>query len=295
MTVDASACDASRIDVTQPWTVFVMSHSNNQGSRVVFSDIIAPGRVSEYTWVVQPTQYRAAFVTDPSLGISTTKEPPRPETEYYIRVQAVDKGKQSLLMGRSHTFVIGTALSKREDPPLPDLSAVGISTDPNTLSAMTEEPHLSVLDSTTGSPEETSTPLLNAQGALGESTGADLPMVPAAVVQEPAPLSVDPTGGLIDPTVPVAPITDAPVFPETPQDLPQESTPSYPNLPITVVEEVKKKQPPAEIFAKYAAAGAGILSTIGVGVGGVIGGVIGGTAGLVIGLLLAAANASFYA
>ncbi|KAF9966140.1 hypothetical protein BGZ70_003203 [Mortierella alpina] len=192
--------------------------------------------------------------------------------------------------------IIGTPLRKREDLVVPNLSAVGTSTDANNLGTSTAEPTLPVVDALASSPEESSIPPVNEQGASGDSTDADLSSVPGTVAaQESAPSPEEPAGGLVDPTVPVAPITDAPVFPETPQDAPQVSTPTYPNLPIAVVEEPKRKQTPGEIFAKYAAAGAGILSTIGVGVGGLVGGVIGGAAGLAIGLLLAAVNASFYA
>ncbi|KAF9986208.1 hypothetical protein BGZ75_002088 [Mortierella antarctica] len=229
-----------------------------------------PGSTPEYTWVVQPTIHRAAVTTDPRLGINIADESSRPETEYYIRVQAANKGKQGLLVGRSNPFMIGPSLSKRED-----------SAEANKLSTSTEEPILPVADT--------------------NSADADLSTVPEPVAHESALSSyLEPSGGLIDPTVPVAPITDAPVFPETPQDSPQDSPPvstptTFHNPPMAVAEEVKKKQTPGEIFLKYAGAGAGILSTIGVGVGGLVGGVIGGTVGLVLGLVLAAANAAFYA
>ncbi|KAF9952362.1 hypothetical protein BGZ72_006337 [Mortierella alpina] len=191
--------------------------------------------------------------------------------------------------------MIGTALVKREETPSPDLSAVGITTEVNKLAATTEESSVPVVNSVAGSPEKILDPLLNAQGAPDGSTNADVSTAPETVAQELAPLPLEPVGGLVDPTVPVAPITDAPVFPEPPKDSPQAPTPTYPNLPIAVEEEVKKKPTPGEIFAKYAAAGAGILSTIGVGVGGLLGGVVGGAVGLVLGLVLAAVNASFYA
>ncbi|KAF9567707.1 hypothetical protein EC968_003166 [Mortierella alpina] len=199
------------------------------------------------------------------------------------------------LTGRSDTFLIGTSLRKREDPPSLVSSAVGTLTDANKLDTLTEQPSLPVVDTTAASsPEEASTAPLNTQDALKDSTDAD-PSGPVSQESATSALDTMALGGLVDPTVPVAPITDAPVFPEIPKDSPQESTPTYPNLPIAVVEEPKRKPTPGEIFAKYAAAGAGILSTIGVGVGGLVGGLIGGTAGLVIGLLLAAANASFHA
>jgi hypothetical protein len=44
------------------------------------------------------------------------------------------------------------------------------------------------------------------------------------------------------------------------------------------------------IFLKCVAAGAEILSTIGVGVGGLVGGAVGGTVGLVLGLVAAGVN-----
>ncbi|KAF9580336.1 hypothetical protein BGW38_003057 [Lunasporangiospora selenospora] len=49
-----------------------------------------------------------------------------------------------------------------------------------------------------------------------------------------------------------------------------------------------------ESFLKYVAAGSGILTTVGVGVGGLAGGVVGGTVGLAIGLILATVNSLFF-
>lgn len=62
-----------------------------------------------------------------------------------------------------------------------------------------------------------------------------------------------------------------------------------------MIHEPKKKPSAGEVFLKYAGAGSAILSTLGLGLGGVVGGVIGGAAGLLIGVTAALINSLYYA
>ncbi|KAG0017168.1 hypothetical protein BGZ81_010867 [Podila clonocystis] len=104
------------------------------------------------------------------------------------------------------------------------------------------------------------------------------------------------------------PDTPKPHYPNIPKDtsvpdpttIPKVSGPNQksPNDPVPYVPpEVGKAIQPwpsaSTTFMKYVGAGAAILSTVGLGLGGVVGGVVGGTLGFVIGLFGAAINGSF--
>ncbi|KAK3806742.1 MAG: hypothetical protein J3Q66DRAFT_421541 [Benniella sp.] len=130
-----------------------------------------------------------------------------------------------------------------------------------------------------------------------------------------SPPTAYPDEGDVDPSIPAPPVIDAPTQPTFPTpDSPSDPGTTAPNNPIPpVVDPAELPQPlnpPVDrvvspsapeptpqpgpsvgsIFLKYVAAGAGILSTIGVGVGGLVGGAVGGTVGLVLGLVAAGVN-----
>lgn len=96
-----------------------------------------------------------------------------------------------------------------------------------------------------------------------------------------------------------------PTYPNTPPEIIDPSTlvtPSGPNQAALgdpeapkVIQEPKKRPSSAEVFFKYAGAGSAILSTIGLGVGGLVGGVVGGTVGLLIGVSAALVTSLYYA
>ncbi|KAH7052869.1 hypothetical protein BKA57DRAFT_526864 [Linnemannia elongata] len=96
-----------------------------------------------------------------------------------------------------------------------------------------------------------------------------------------------------------------PTYPNTPLEIIDPSTlatPSGPNQAAPgdpaapkVIQEPKKRPSSGEVFLKYAGAGSAILSTIGLGVGGLVGGIVGGTVGLLIGVSAALVNSLYYA
>lgn len=129
----------------------------------------------------------------------------------------------------------------------------------------------------------------------------------------PLPPMADPNDG-VDISIPAPPAADAPViptpetsglgttFPNTPAppivdpaDLPTPLNPPVEGVVFPASPEPTPQPTPSKsaIFLKYAGAGAAILSTIGVGVGGLAGGAVGGTIGLVLGLVVAGVNSLF--
>ncbi|KAK3839946.1 MAG: hypothetical protein J3R72DRAFT_492277 [Linnemannia gamsii] len=145
--------------------------------------------------------------------------------------------------------------------------------------------------------------------------------VPAVNVQDVPPAddnSVVPAilNSLASPaTNPVAPAAASP----SPSPAAVIPSPTYPNLPLEIVDPSQvvnptgpnqaakgdpaapkiimqtKQRTTSDVFLTYAGAGSAILSTIGLGLGGLVGGVVGGAVGLVIGLSAALVNSLYYA
>ncbi|KAG0278458.1 hypothetical protein BGZ95_003957 [Linnemannia exigua] len=146
------------------------------------------------------------------------------------------------------------------------------------------------------------------------------PDVPAIEVQgalpaaEASPVVPDILNSLASPaTNPAVPAT------ASPSPLAVIPSPTYPNLPLEIIDNSQivnttgpnqpakgdptaskiiietKKRTAGDVFLTYAGAGSAILSTVGLGLGGLVGGVVGGAVGLVIGLTAALVNSLYYA
>lgn len=237
---------------------------------------------------------------------------------------------KNLLMGRSEPFTIADTNTQQQDPvflnippshsSIPqDLTKLDVA-HPFKRDDKTQEPDAqAVLQTPTAFPDpvtadakdvltqeahkespqalETSQASEAALQTTAEAAKADI----AAVVLTPKNNLVDENPNLQD-DVPV------PHYPNTPKDtlVPDPSTlphPSGPNLK-SPLDPVKYIPPPAgkatspkptssQTFLKYAGAGAAILSTVGLGLGGVVGGAVGGAIGFVFGLVGAAVNAMY--
>lgn len=236
---------------------------------------------------------------------------------------------KNLLMGRSEPFTIADTDTQQQDPVFLNMSP-SHSSIPQDLTKpdiphpfkrddKTQEPDAqAVLQTPTALPDaetadakdvltqeahkespqalETSQASEAASQTTAEAAKADI----AAVVLTPKNNLVDET-----PDQQVVPVTH---YPNTPKDtiVPDPSTlphPSGPNLK-SPLDPVKYIPPPAgeatspkptssQTFLKYAGAGAAILSTVGLGLGGVVGGAVGATVGFVFGLVGAAVNAMY--
>jgi hypothetical protein len=148
---------------------------------------------------------------------------------------------------------------------------------------------------------------------VGQSDSFSISPANAAVRKRddyvPTPPKYNPDDG-VDDSIPAPPASGAPTLPSPDTSGVGTTFPNVPNTPVNPAEIPVPLNPPVEgvvfpsapeptpqpgpskgaIFMKYAGAGAAVLSTIGVGVGGLVGGAVGGTVGLVLGLIAAGVN-----
>lgn len=141
------------------------------------------------------------------------------------------------------------------------------------------------------SPQAPKAPPQTAAGAKAETAVVQQIRTSAAVVADPVPQGIPETH---------YPNTPKDTTPPDPSTLPKPSGPNIhsPSDPVKYLPPPPGKATPpkptaAQTFLKYAGAGAAILSTVGLGLGGLVGGMVGGTVGFLIGLIGATVNAAY--
>lgn len=222
-------------------------------------------------------------------------------TKYHIQVETTSKDGTERLTGRTVSFNIAptSAFQKRNDDAVLSVDGAAISEVASPVDgAANPEVALSVDGSTV--PEvvdvnngEGVSPAAVAISPAVSETPID---VPISVANPPSSISSSSVLAAIpSPTYPNVPleITD-PSIPVPNTTGPNQAAPGDPATP-KVIQEPKKKPSSGEVFLKYAGAGSAILSTIGLGLGGLVGGAVGGAVGLVIGVAAALVNSLYYA
>ncbi|KAG0378380.1 hypothetical protein BGX24_003993 [Mortierella sp. AD032] len=114
------------------------------------------------------------------------------------------------------------------------------------------------------------------------------PVAPAAASPSPSPAAVIPS-----PTYPNLPLEIVDPSQAVNPTGPNQAAKGDPATPKVIMQT--KQRTTSDVFLTYAGAGSAILSTIGLGLGGLVGGVVGGAVGLVIGLSAALVNSLYYA
>ncbi|KFH69046.1 hypothetical protein MVEG_05848 [Podila verticillata NRRL 6337] len=319
ISIDPSECDQSVVQSATPWTVFLGNANDKSAKAVVLAHMLAAGK-TEYIWEAHaPSQEQQL----------TASSPP----EYYIQAQTTSQDGKILLMGRSDLFTIADTIPQLQGPVYASLppSRPTIPQDPTKLDlprpfkrsdnkqtldaqavlqtpavlpdqmtkdakdASTHEASAQAPEASAQAPEESpqalEAPPQTAAGAKADIAGVQQLPTPPAAVADPVPQDIP-----------------KPHYPNTPNDTPppDPSTLPKPSAPNTrsPSDPVKNPPPPpekaippkptaAQTFLKYAGAGAAILSTVGLGLGGLVGGMVGGTLGFVIGLIGATANAAY--
>ncbi|KAF9912729.1 hypothetical protein EC991_009465 [Linnemannia zychae] len=315
--IDTSGCDPSLVDTAQPWTLTLVN-CHNHADTLKLVELVGGTDQKEYNWAVQ---------TQPNniLDVNTNAASPTDSNnnKYHIQVDALSKDGTERLTGRTASFTIDiNSLQKRDDeapvvaetpetPAAPIVDAVANSDTPAIEGAINpEDPtdkakEVSPAVANPVVPDVLSTPVVPATDPVISTDPpvvlntpidplAVVPAVPETTPAAPAPASA-----------PVPAVVPSPTYPNIPPEIVEPAavpSPSGPNQPDAsdpkapqVITEPKKRPSTSEVFFKYAGAGSAILSTIGMGVGGLVGGIIGGTAGLVIGITAALVNSLYYA
>ncbi|KAF9551831.1 hypothetical protein EC957_004154 [Mortierella hygrophila] len=269
--IDVTGCHPSLVDIAQPWIVTLVNCENHDNT-LKLADIIGGADQKEYTLAVNTQPSTLAALNTGS--IPSTKPS---STKYHIQVDAISKDGTERLTGRTASFNIAATsfFQRRDDDIVPPVDG-----------------------------PETASPVDGA--SIPEVVGADKveDLSPAAAA--PPPATAPTVAATPSPSPSPAPaVIPNPTYPNTPPetiDLSTAVTPSGPNQAAPgdpaapkVIQEPKKGPSSAEVFFKYAGAGSAILSTIGLGVGGLVGGIVGGTVGLVIGISAALVNSLYYA
>ncbi|KAG0304909.1 hypothetical protein BGZ97_001304 [Linnemannia gamsii] len=317
--IDVSGCEPSLLDTTHPWTVTLVNCEHHEDT-VKLAELVGGAGQKEYTLSVNTQPSTLATPNNRNIASTTGS------TKYHIQVDTISKDGAERLTGRSVSFKIAptTAFQKRDDDVVPPVDITPIPevvsivdgaatpevTSPVDGAAIPEvaSPVDGVAISEVSSPVVVSTipevvDVNNGEGfspaavAVSPAAPADLTINHSpTLVATPAPsASPSPTPAVIpSPTYPNVPLEI--IDPSTPVEPtgPNQAAPGDP-APPKVIHEPKKKPSAGEVFLKYAGAGSAILSTLGLGLGGVVGGVIGGAAGLLIGVTAALINSLYYA
>ncbi|KAG9066906.1 hypothetical protein KI688_012818 [Linnemannia hyalina] len=272
--IDVTGCDPSLVDIVQPWIVTFVNCENHDNT-LKLADIIGGADQKEYTLDVNTQPNTLAALNAGSIPSTKTGS-----TKYHIQVDAISRDGTERLTGRTASFNIAATsfFQKRDDGIIPPVDGAAIP--------------------------EIASPVDGA--SIPEVVGADKveDLSPAAAAPPPATAPTVAATPFPSPS-PAPAVVPNPTYPNTPPeiiDLSTAVTPSGPNQAAPgdpaapkVIQEPKKGPSSAEVFFKYAGAGSAILSTIGLGVGGLVGGIVGGTVGLVIGISAALVNSLYYA
>ncbi|KAF9429808.1 hypothetical protein BGZ94_009424 [Podila epigama] len=263
LTIDVSGCDQSTLQSDKPWSLYIGDAKHPEVAPVMVTQMVIPGK-TQYWWEASLPNVR-----------DTDEEP-----EYYILAQTMSIDGKQRFVGRTEAFAIVEEETNSNDTRM-SLARHIIKRD---------EPQQEQAPLAAAAPE--APPATEVAGAV---TGGDPNFKPALAIPQvnvppPNPYLTAPEPSF--PNVPKPPPADPAVLPD----------PTYPNIrkdgdPLPVVKpgpDGEPKETASDVFFRYAGAGAAILSTVGVGVGGLVGGVVGGAVGLTTGLIAATANSLYY-